>query len=445
MPIIDLSSVSLGDINYLISPSPDVSPLIYAQDIYSTWAAEIGVSSTGSDEAVNQNNFVRTFNYGTKLWDEQATDDISISSEGAMWIYKNGIPTVAPGSTIAFVTIPNVTPMVGFTDLPDVMLTWHFRGTDTELTPSSKIRTANGVTIMQLISERQNVVGTVGIVSLRLELGKLTVVGYAGTSGFPAPIIDYYIVVFDGLDAVTSSTLILSQTSNQDNIIDITVPIPVTVPSILPIGVVGLTPPTQIEKLNIFLSGLVPSFGFLPAAQVVVAKTKYSVIITGSKDSTSDINLPISFLSLRLETQSNNTTQITVPDGQLYSAEILKRPNGLLMVKSVDVLTDGSEVITINSGQAITSVQSSQGSKSFSITITSSETTSITSNPKEYKNIPIILMTIDGSGNIRLRIKPITEFKLGDSIRLADGRLVTASSIVTTVRDNIFSMEIANG
>lgn len=259
MATIDLSGAGFPNLD-IATASSATSPLSQ----YAAWASTMGVSSTGTDYAFSGDNSIASLNYGTKLFAAQTGATLHISTEGAILLYKTAL---SAGASASFMTVPNITLMLGYTDAPELLMSWHPRGANAAVGASAKMRSSGGVSILYFPMEISGSPGVnVGEVAVKIGLDLVEIVGTTISGN-----IDYYLTCYDAADTLFSQALALAQAPGAtDSIVYSTASAgtPVNVsPSLLsqifsgkqPFTVVGIkgTPTTANSILNLNI----PDFG----------------------------------------------------------------------------------------------------------------------------------------------------------------------------------------
>lgn len=190
-----------------------------------------------------------------------------------------------------------------------------------------------------------------------------------------------------------------------------------------------VVPPAEIELVAhapSFLTGIiipsatatltarVPSSSWtIPARYVGTAKTVYKCILTGANDGVDDIVLPISSFQARIRNGEPTYLSCVIPDSVTYTADILARTNGEIIIQKGFLFADGSEQYEEITRVTYESVQINRGARSDSATLTGHKTVTL-SSPKEWTVSGVSFYGLQADGKRRIRCALDMFLKVGD-------------------------------
>jgi len=213
MATIDLSGAGSGltNLNSTVTAS-SLTPK--AQ--YDAWVTAVGASTTGTMFSLAGDNSIQTISLSTPIWGNQVAPSYYISTEGGLLFYKTAL---AAGASAAFMSVPNVNQMIGWSDQPDVIFTFHPVGKDAATAASSQIRTAGGETIILFILEDSLTPGTtIAEVAVRFTSNLIEFVGKTITGST-----DFYVTAYSATDTLSNQTLLLSQAAGGQDLMSLAV------------------------------------------------------------------------------------------------------------------------------------------------------------------------------------------------------------------------------
>ena len=166
--------------------------------------------------------------------------------------------------------------------------------------------------------------------------------------------------------------------------------------------------------------------------------------ITGAADSLDDLTVPISSISLRMDDAGLSSLSVTCNNGAEYADDITARSNGGIIITTNEYYTDGTTDQTIAAEYPITSLNSYQGGKNFSVSLTGRvELQNFTT-----KKVPISgasFISTDELGNLRVRCDLDKDLLPKDTAILEDGAEIVVVSITQTITSKLMVMEITDG
>jgi len=176
--------------------------------------------------------------------------------------------------------------------------------------------------------------------------------------------------------------------------------------------------------------------------QKIVASRLYTCVITGAADSLPDLTIPISSINI---SHNAGTTQssifITCPNGVDFSAGVIARKNGGIVITATDVFIDGTSESIDFIEYPISGFQSSQGAKRFSISIQGQVViTRTTVNAIVVPSVSFI--SLDASGAQRVRMDLNKDMLPGDILTLPDASTFVAGNISMLYGKDIMFMEV---
>ena len=176
--------------------------------------------------------------------------------------------------------------------------------------------------------------------------------------------------------------------------------------------------------------------------QKIVASRIYVCTITGAADSLPDFVIPISSINISHNAKTTlSTIFIVCPNGIDFSAAVIARKNGGIIITATDIHIDGTSDSIDFIEYPITGFQSSKGSKRFSISIQGAIT--ITRTAVNAIAVPkISFVTLDASGAQRVRMDLNKDMLPGDVLTLPDASSFIAGNISMLYGKDIMFMEV---
>ena len=210
---------------YISSPDGNIeitSVITNVQDTpstyYDTWAAEIGVSNTGTDAALDDDDNAWLITPPVSFLDGYAsTTEAMWSSEGALGFYLTPCTDVNATSQ----AISGLNRMYVLADRPSILYTFHPANTDAA-TVNVKMRSSANVTIIVGIVQFYGSATNVIRVAIKIEVNKITLVSetVSGT-------LSHILTGFNSSDVIDNSTNLLYQTLGTIKQVVLTVPTPI--------------------------------------------------------------------------------------------------------------------------------------------------------------------------------------------------------------------------
>lgn len=179
---------------------------------------------------------------------------------------------------------------------------------------------------------------------------------------------------------------------------------------------------------------------------VILASRKYTCVLTGAADSLSDLDIPIS--SINLDTNITATSSLTVicPDGLNLAEGILNRSNGGLILTSILVYSDGSEVDerTLTEFE-LSSISDYSGALSHSVSLTG-QTDLTNASPVTVDLTGEFFIFTNLAGVVRVRSDVDIDLNPGDTINYSGGSFaVDKIAINITTSSATGTMEVSSG
>jgi hypothetical protein len=176
--------------------------------------------------------------------------------------------------------------------------------------------------------------------------------------------------------------------------------------------------------------------------QKVIASRIYVCTITGAADSLPDLEIPISSINI---SHNAGTTQssmfITCPNGAGFSAGVIARKNGGIVITATDVFIDGTSESVDFDEYPISGFQSNQGAKRHSISIQGA--TTIVRTTVNAITVPSVsFISLDASGAQRVRMDLNKDMLPGDVLTLPDSSSFIAGNISMLYGKDIMFMEV---
>ncbi len=169
------------------------------------------------------------------------------------------------------------------------------------------------------------------------------------------------------------------------------------------------------------------------------AKITYTCVLTGAEDSTTDLTLPISFVSVRYQTAAKSYINISVPNILEYIDSINARSNGTIVitqnntvngavVSSSELVSADFELFTYYLG-----ARSQSG-------VLEGHGDVVINEPLEYELDKVHLETYNGSVR-RIRARRNASIRPGDTVTTDRGSFIVGS-IVYSISTGLATMEI---
>lgn len=376
---------------------------------YSTWAAEIGVSSTGTDgtlnalDGTNTGYIISPGASGGDFFDSGITD-LAFTSDMGIGCYHIAINNVATTNITTSYSrgVDLITDVAVFNQFFKV---WHDFA-DTSVSLDIIYRSASGTTIIKGQFQEDFNLTLIADFAIRIDNSQLILVvapvDNTGDSSTGLYLEQYF----------TGGTVTGREFVNVAN--------------------------STISELT--LNYVLP---VVASATAVKVSRQYTCILTGAADSLDDITLPISSFNLDKTLIGVSTLSVACPDGINFSAAILARPNGSLKITSTDIYTDGSEVQdSVTQEYTLSYVGPSQGSSNFSVSL-SGQTTLTNPTPGTETMIGesfIFQGAIRVRGEINMNLTP------GDTLNYSGGSFTVAKIAINSNSSPVVSvMEVTSG
>ena len=194
--------------------------------------------------------------------------------------------------------------------------------------------------------------------------------------------------------------------------------------------------------VNLSLSPKTPlSTWQIPINEQVGAQIIYECTLTGAEDGLTDIVLPISSLQARQAVSTRSYLSVVVSDLSTYSAAIIARQKGTIIVKRGYRLRDGRKVLQEIARSNFNDLRLDYGSRSQSLTLSGTRTrppnagTTRALQSASYKSV-------DSAGKRRFRVAVDHFFSPGDTA-VVDGESLIVNEISYTISPSYEVMELA--
>lgn len=171
--------------------------------------------------------------------------------------------------------------------------------------------------------------------------------------------------------------------------------------------------------------------------------TIYRLILTGTADATTDVELPMSTCNIRLQDGDPTYVQVTVPAANTYSTAVQARPNGELIVYRGIILPNGEEQLAEIARSDFDTLSDDRGSTGNTTLTLSGTKTTTTLTPKE-RTMSGLNYRRSGTASRRYRCSIDTHLKPGDTAIFPEfgDETITVGSIVINVSRQGEFMEI---
>lgn len=143
------------------------------------------------------------------------------------------------------------------------------------------------------------------------------------------------------------------------------------------------------------------------------------------------VTIPISSISGSVNKNSQSSLLLVCPDGTNYADIIADRIDGIFVINTIEVYSDGTTNTVTSSNFNIQTVTSDKGAKSWSISFRG---TNSHANPTitSYVAYGVQILTTDGEGKRRVRLNYNADLKINDTL-VVDGSDLTVGSITYTL------------
>lgn len=185
---------------------------------YNTWAAEIGVSNTGTDAALDDDDNAWLITPPVSFLDGYAsTTQAMWSSEGGLGFYLEPCTDVTPNSPV----ILGINRMYALADRPNILYAFHPANTDAA-TVNAKIKSSANVTIISSTVQFYGGATNVIRVAIKIETNKITLVSETVSGTF-----SHILAGFNSSNSIDNTTDLLYQTLGTIKQVVLTVPTPI--------------------------------------------------------------------------------------------------------------------------------------------------------------------------------------------------------------------------
>lgn len=198
----------------------------------------------------------------------------------------------------------------------------------------------------------------------------------------------------------------------------------------------GIVGDAVIKLIN---RSLAYKFDILEKPEIV---TSYYVCeITGTADGLPDLTVPISNMNQQLNTDGSSSITVICPAGLDYAEGIQARVNGGIIITTNELYSDGSTAISNSEEFTIGSLQSSQGGRNFSVSVTGRRELTFGNNKKHTLQGHSFTST-NAQGRRTIRCKLDKDIFPRDTVILTDGSemLVDTAAIIISENQQFMSL-----
>lgn len=198
---------------------------------------------------------------------------------------------------------------------------------------------------------------------------------------------------------------------------------------------------TGTTTITVSSSTLTRKVSQLP--QKIIASRLFTCKITGAADSLSDLEVPISNINIdHNATTGLSSIAVTVPNGPIYSDNIIARLNGGILITATDVYIDGNSDSIDFVEYPIGSIQSNEGARNFSVSLQGSVVNPIRTSVNAVNIFGVSFRPVNADGSSRIRSLMNKDVLPGDIITTPDNDTFSAGNIAMVIRTSNMFMEI---